>query len=127
MLLKDFLGRWFNPKPQRKITVSKIDGSNYIDAQINSERGKKLTEVIDLIKINKVEEVKSKLTEFLPLGYPIIILDDFIITGKTMKSIWKVIKDNGRSEVGCLCVSGNVKDKDLPFKPDYLIAGSYQP
>lgn len=53
---------------------------------------------------------------------PSIIIDDFIITGETIKAIYEAME----VPVNVLCVSGQVIYSDLTFKPQYIICGEFK-
>lgn len=61
MQLTDYLVRWLRPKRKITVNVTKISNNGYIEAEITSENGKILSEVIDLIKINEESKVIEKL------------------------------------------------------------------
>lgn len=63
MLWHNYWGKLFNKPKQivRTVNVTKISSNSYIDAEITSENGKILSEVIDLIKINEEAKVIEKL------------------------------------------------------------------
>lgn len=74
----------------------------------------------DLQKISESPEVKSTLLDFDVDGKEIILVDDVLYTGRTIRSALDAIIDFGRPDKVELLVLIDRGHRELPIHPDYL-------
>ncbi|MEO0232085.1 MAG: bifunctional pyr operon transcriptional regulator/uracil phosphoribosyltransferase PyrR [candidate division WOR-3 bacterium] len=74
----------------------------------------------DLQKISESPEVKSTLLDFDVDGKEIILIDDVLYTGRTIRSALDAIIDFGRPDKVELLVLIDRGHRELPIHPDYL-------
>lgn len=74
----------------------------------------------DLQKISESPEVKSTLLDFDVNGKEIILIDDVLYTGRTIRSALDAIIDFGRPDKIELLVLIDRGHRELPIHPDYL-------
>ncbi len=74
----------------------------------------------DLQKISESPEVKSTLLDFDVDGKEIILVDDVLYTGRTIRSALDAIIDFGRPDKIELLVLIDRGHRELPIHPDYL-------
>lgn len=74
----------------------------------------------DLQKISESPEIKSTLLDFDVDGKDIILIDDVLYTGRTIRSALDAIIDFGRPDKIELLVLIDRGHRELPIHPDYL-------
>lgn len=74
----------------------------------------------DLQRISESPEVKSTLLDFDVNGKEIILVDDVLYTGRTIRSALDAIIDFGRPDKIELLVLIDRGHRELPIHPDYL-------
>lgn len=80
-----------------------------------------------IIAFVRKSKEKSHGDYYLPLekDSKAIIVDDFIASGLTIYNIYEGFhKHNPSLEIDCLCVSGVMDERALPFKPRFIIHGT---
>jgi hypothetical protein len=107
-------------KKSQKINILCRGSSGAMMAALFAAEIKDLVSVT-ISHVKKIGEDAHTSDIYVSPDHFVIILDDFISSGATVNAIYDQFLGEVETRVDLLCVTGNVYEKDIRFKPKYVM------